>query len=383
MKPVQEEASRVTAGPFLSVDALTRWWQSGGMAPPKVSRLSEKALTRLITAIDAALAEADNASEILRLRASLDPSIVRLLDTVFTRPLSYRDGVLIQLAWGLELPRFDHTKKGEGARSTAKQIGLELPARHIPAVKDAYQNIGKNSPLLARGNEAEFDELLGWMNRATEDERKLLLDLCVALTARTSRPVLPMPQLARAELSFAKVVGFLDVLLATPSQGAHEQFAVAAFLEALINEFGLSGVGALGVRTKNINATDASAGTAADVQIVRGNRIEEAFEVSASGWKGKVDQALASAQAADLSRIHILAHVAQTDILSEVTTGNASTDVTVIDVRSFLRTLVAVLRKPAREEALQLLYTHLDRKQPVVERVNAFVGLLSSHALTA
>jgi hypothetical protein len=353
------------------------------MAHPTTPRLSNRVLIRLIAAIDSALAAALSPQQVTELREAADLSAVSLLDRVLKRPLSYRDGVLIQLAWGLELPEFDHTTKGEGARSTAGRFASELQKRHIPAVKDAYQNIGKNSPVLARGNEPAFDDLLRWMNGADECARQKLLDVAAATTAQTARPVLPMPQLARAELSFGKVVGLLDELLSIPSQGAHEQFAVAAFLEALIDEFGLSGVGALGVRTKNINATDASAGTAADVQIVRGNRIEEAFEVSASDWRGKVDQALSAARSADLSRIHILAHVAQSESLREAGTGNASTDLTVIDVRSFLRTLVALLKKPAREVALQILYTHLDRKQPDAGRVNAFVRLLSSHALSA
>jgi hypothetical protein len=352
------------------------------METARVPRLSDRVLRRLVQQIDSALA-VDPVHEVALRRAKVDPPAVKLLDQVLTRAVSYRDGVLIQLAWGLELSEFDHTTKGEGARSTASRFASELSRRHIPGVKDAYQNIGKNSPNLARGNEPAFDSLLRWMNHADESERGELLALAAALTAQTARAVLPMPQLARAELSFAKVISFLDELLSTPSQGAHEQFAVAAFLEALIDEFGLSGVGALSVRTKNINATDASSGTAADVQIMRGNRIEEAFEVSASGWRGKVEQALAAARSADLARVHILAHVAQSESFAEASTGNASTDLTVIDVRSFLRTLVAVLKKPGREVALQALYTHLDRKQPVVERVNAFVRMLSSHGLAA
>ena len=56
-------------------------------------------------------------------------------------------------------------------------------------------------------------------------------------------------------------------------------------LDALLYEFGLSTVGGLRVVTKNINASDASSGTAADVQIMRANKIEEAFEVSANNWR--------------------------------------------------------------------------------------------------
>ena len=58
-------------------------------------------------------------------------------------------------------------------------------------------------------------------------------------------------------------------------------------------------------------------------------------------------------------------------------------DVTVADVRSFLRILTAALRKPSREYALHRLYEHLDRNQPNSDLTNAVVKLLRSHAFTA
>lgn len=346
-------------------------------------RLSQRVKARVIQAIDAWLNDPESiGSNIVRLRAGFDSGALDLIDGALAAPPSYRDGVLIQLAWGIEQPEFDHTQKGEGARSTAKSIATELAARHIPAVKDAYQNIGKNMANLARGNVPAFDNLLRWMNGAEEAARLAALDLVAATVAATARPVLPMPELARVNLNFANVVSAMDELLSIPSGGAHEQFAVAAFLEALIDEFGLGGVGALGVRTKNINASDASAGTAADVQVMRGNKVEEAFEVSASGWRDKLDQAVLAAKNADLNRVHILSYVDNLEGL-QMLLGDNTTDVTVIDVKAFLRTLVAVLKKPAREVALVRLYEHLDRKQPDTNRVNAYVELLSRHSLTA
>lgn len=315
-------------------------------------------------------------------RSTLGSGPSKLMDGALLASNSYRDGVLIQLAWGLEQSGIDHTQKGDGARSAAGSIAKALAARHIPAVKDAYQNIGKNTANLARGNVPDFDNLLRWMNDASDESRLAALDLVAALVAATARPVLPMPQLARVNLTFANVVSVLDELLSSPSGGAHEQFAVAAFLDALIDEFGLGGVGALGVRTKNINASDASAGTAADVQIMRGNKVEEAFEVSASGWRDKLHQAIQAAKSADLNRVHILSNVQDLAGLQELL-GDNTTDVTVIDVRTFLRTLIAVLKKPAREVALVRLYEHLDRKQPDTNRVNEYVKLLGRHALTA
>lgn len=353
----------------------------GNPSPP--SRVSHRVTERLVGLLDHHLARPDAAAAAVgKLRVELDPRIVALVDETLKAPVSYRDGLFLQLAWGLEEVAFDHTLKGDGARSSAGMFGRALADRHIRSVKDAYQNIGKNITNLARGNIAPFDDLLRWMNGADEVERGKLLNLLAATVALTARPVLPMPTLARAELTFVKVATFLDALLAVPSAGAHEQFAVAAFLEALIDEFGLGGVGGLGVRTKNINAADASAGTVADIQVVRGNRVEEAFEVSASDWRGKVAQAIATARAAGLPRVHILAYVDNLEGLAAAL-GATTTDVTVIDVRVFLRSLGAVMRNPAREVALRLLYDHIERKQPDIERVNAYVRLLGSHALTA
>ncbi len=367
-----------------SVDPLRRRRHARGMrdsAPP--ARVSQRVIERLVASVDAHLNALEGAKAAVEaLRAGLEPRAIELLDGTLKAPVSYRDGVFIQLAWGLEEPNFDHTHKGEGARSSAAKFATALAERHIPFVKDAYQNIGKNSPNLARGNVAAFDDLLRWMNGASTGDRERLLDLLSATAALTARPVRPMPQLARAELTFAKVVGLLDALISTPSGGAHEQFAVAAFLEALIDEFGLGGVGGLAVRTKNINAADASAGTAADVQVMRGNRIEEAFEVSASDWHSKVAQAIQAARSADLPRVHILAYADNLEGLAEALLAT-TTDVTVIDVRAFLRSLAAVMKKPAREVALRLLYDHIERKQPDIERVNAYVELLGRHALTA
>ena len=302
----------------------------------------------------------------------------------FTKAMSYRDGLMIQLAFGLAAPEgFDHTQRGEGGRSVAQQLGRAHHARHIAKVNDAFENIGKNTKNLARGNLPEFDRLLGWMNTASSDLRKIMLSYILARVSLTARPVLPMPELARTSLTFVAVAGFLDELLNTPSGGAYEQFATTAFLGALVDQFGLGGVGALGVKTKNINASDASAGTAADVQIMRGGMVEEAFEVSANDWRSKVNQAIHAARGADLPRSHILAR--NGDDLSGLAEllGDTTVDVSVMEIRSFLRVLCGVLKKPAREDALRRLYDNTDRLQSDVTRTNRIVELLRSHALTA
>ena len=354
-------------------------------SPP--SRLSARVIERIVSKLDTFLADPGAAEKTVgNAEAHLGADILSDAWAVLTnKGLSYRDGLIIQAAWGLEetAEPFDHTQRGEGGRSVAQQLGKAHGARHIAKVNDAFENIGKNTPNLARGNLAAFDQLLRWMNGASVAEREALFEALVAAVALTARPVLPMPDLARTSLTFVAVSAFLDDLLNTPSGGAYEQFAATAFLGALVDQFGLGGVGALGVKTKNINASDASAGTAADVQIMRGGMIEEAFEVSANDWRSKVDQAIQAARGADLPRSHILAaNGGDISGLAELL-KDSTVDVSVMELKAFLRVLCGILKKPAREDALRRLYDNTDRLQSDVTRTNRIVELLRSHSLTA
>ncbi len=347
------------------------------------ARTSARVVERLLDHLDRHLSTLEGApAHIKVLRTVLPADAIALLDAALKAPLSYRDGVFIQLAWGLEEPGFGHTLKGDGARSAAKDFATALSARHIPGVKDAYQNIGKNTTNLARGNVPAFDDLLRWMDTAAPETRERLLDLLSAIVALTARAVLPMPTLATVELSFRKVASLLDDLLKLPSGGAYEQFAVAALLQAVIDQFDMGGVGRLHVKTKNINASDASTGASADVQIMRGSEILEAFEVSASDWRGKVSQAIAAARNIGTYRAHVLAYGDDLAGLDEAL-NDTTADISVMDVRGFVRLQIGVLKKPNRAAALVRLYELIETNQPDVERVNAYVKLLSRHGLTA
>ncbi len=346
-------------------------------------RLSAAVPTLVLGTVDRFIGDPEAAEAALHTGATRLPvDVIAQVEAVEGKK-SYRDGLLIQLAFGLVSPdALDHTQRATGGRWAAGALGRGFAERHIPAVRDAYQNIGKNSANLARGNEAEFDALLHWMNASGPDERHMLFEHIAARVAATARPVLAMPALRPAALTFANVARLFDELLATPSGGAHEQFAVAAFLEALLHEYGLGGfAGGLRVETKNINASDASSGSAADVQIMRGNKIEEVFEVSANNWRGKVAQAVTAAVGADQPRAHVIA-AAEGDDRDLADLESLAREVTVADVRSFIRILVAVLRRPARERGLQRFYELLDSRQPNTELTNGYVRILSRLQLT-
>lgn len=323
------------------------------------------------------------ASETVRVRSVLGDDVADRADKVMaTRALGYPAGLIIQTATGLigKLVK-GHTFRGEGARSAAQALGRCLHARHIAAVKDAYEGIGKSFDQLDRGHEPEFDEALRWLDGASLSDREEYLRYILATIALTARAVLPEPKLDRAKLTFHACAVFLDKLLAIQSAGAYQQFACAAFLYAMLDELGQIGPGALRVETKNLNASDASSKVNGDIQVLRGNRLEEAFEVTANDWRTKVAPALAAGKAADLQRVHIIAKVEPGFPENSKELAVEGVDLTVIDVHAYLRTLMAVMRKPAREAAFVRLYQHLDRHQPDVERVNAYVRLLRSEGL--
>ena len=313
-------------------------------------------------------------------RAALPEEPVADLDAVLAhRYLSYRDGIMIQLAYGLEVPEADLTQRQEGARGFAADLGTFLAQRHISGVKDAYQNIGKNNVSLTRGNVPRFDSFLRWATGATQAEREAALRLACASVAATARPVLPMPELNRSALTFARIVALLSGLLDTPSGGAFEQFAVAALLHTLIDNHG---EGRVRVETKNLNASDRSAFVAGDVQVASGSRVLEAFEVTANDWRTKLAGASKTIRDNDLSRLHIVAARPEGE---RAAVGAAlrelAEDVSVLDARQVVEVLAAVLTRPQRADALTRLYEYLDRYQPDTGRVNLLVERLRQAGL--
>ena len=118
-----------------------------------------------------------------------------------------------------------------------------------------------------------------------------------------------MPELGWAKLSFAAVCQLLDDLFSVGSEGAFEQFAVAALLSALIDQNGQTGYTGYRIETKSLNASDRSSRTAGDIQILSGSQVVEAFEVTAGSWSRKLDVVKKTIKEHDLSRFHVVAHV--------------------------------------------------------------------------
>jgi len=328
-----------------------------------------------------------NAAQIAKARAAaavLSKAQVALLDDVLkAKGRSYRDGLLIQLAYGITGTQ-DLTLRPEGARGLAGRVGRLLASLHIPAVKDANQNVGKNSQILTRGNLAAFDELLTWASSLPSHPDALRLQLLsaafqylAAAIAETARKIRPLPEIDRGKLTFGSVFGLLNHLWSTPSGGAHEQFGIAALLHALMAQ---NGRAEYRVETKNLNASDRSSRTAGDVQILHGTRVVEAFEVTANNWDSKLEQARRTLREHDLGRVHIVGRVLDwSDVEKQLDRGG---DVSALSVQAFGASMIAGLGKQFRAVALQRLYELLDRNQSNPAIVNAYVQLLEDHGLT-
>jgi hypothetical protein len=147
------------------------------------------------------------------------------------------------------------------------------------------------------------------------------------------------------------------------------------------------------VETKTLSAADASAGTAADVQVRDGGRLVEAYEVTANPWASKIAQAVAVLRHYDLYRVHIVApgpapsgqQIKDAVATSSLPAGLVATtiDLSVLDVRAECRSLIHRLGRPGRRTALNRLWEHLVHRQPNDQLVADYVSLLADAELVA
>lgn len=298
-----------------------------------------------------------------------------------TRNLSYRDALLIQLAYRDTIR--DLTIRPKGARSVAKNLGEFFEGAHIQGVKDAYQNIGKNSSTLVRGNFEPFDSFLKWAsdNEASKESLDVTFEYACGYVASTSRPVSTFPKLDKTKLSFARVMLLFDLLFDTGSQGAYEQFSIAALLDALIEQFEAKN---FRVETKNLNASDKSSSAAGDIQVFStGKILHDAYEITANDWSQKVHGITKTIKEFDLSRMHVIAKVGSDEnrraALNQL--KDLEDDISVLDVRSFAASLISILRKSGRAAAMKRLYEFLDQYQSDISKTNFYVATLSDMGL--
>lgn len=303
---------------------------------------------------------------------SLPPEIASSVDALanLRSSLGYRDGVLTALSHpivGGEI--VDVTQRPPSGRPASDLIGKDLlPALHIKGVKSAYQNIGKNQPNLVRGNNADWDALLVWAaNDATLEQIRVAYERVAAAIAATARTVLPKPRFRLAQLTFVKVMAVIDQMLNEASAGANEQYVIAALLTAVTQQ---ESSGLL-VRTKALNASDASSRSAGDIEVLHRNKLQEAVEVSANHFDTKFGQAMDAMAEYGLPRIHIVAPGLESGGYDELA-ESVDADISILDPLAFAAALVALLDRRGRENALTELYVLLDRYASA-ELTNAYV----------
>jgi len=311
------------------------------------------------------------------IKAALDALVAKGQYTV-------RDGILTLLAMevaGGDLIDWHSQPLHNPARSASRFLGSDLyPRLHIAGSAEALQTGVKGTgTYLDRSNET-WRAVLSWASEQTELEEVEAAYLYLAeKIAGTARALPDLPELDTPRLTFGRVFAVADEMLARPSGGACEQLLFAAFLGSWREQSGLPGF----VETKHVNAADAAAGTAADVQVKQGGQVIEAYEVTSEELASKVAQASRTLRYHDLPRIHVLAkrvgQLAASDLKDLVPKDK---DLSALDVREEIRSLVAGSDKPHRRQALETLYTLLIDKQPNDELVKEYVRSLFSEGLT-
>jgi len=360
------------------------------MGATEVARRLDDLLTGLVSGTHALTTDVD---------ASVRPQLDDLLSEVST----YRDAALIVLAYAVDAGTTERvTIPPPGRRTVAQKLASLLDVLHIRARRDAFQTLAKGSDSLLGRDKASWNQLLLW----TQEQRNMdLVEQAMGYLASgialTARDLPPMPILDIGRLTFHRAISVADELLDQPSGGAHEQFIFASLLHAVAEQQG----GGLRVDTKNLNAADAPARTAGDVQLwlttstparalsPAGGQLVDAYEVTANRWDTKIAQATTVLVQNDLRRIHIVARgpaPSAADIRNRVgatalPAGMSAdqVDISVLDVRAECRSLLHRLHRPGRRSALEKLWEHLVIRQPNDALVPAYVTLLHAAAIVA
>lgn len=312
------------------------------------------------------------------------------LDDLLSRIDTYRDAALIVLAYAVDAGTARHiATPPAGRRTVAQKLATLLDELHIRARRDAFQTLAKGTDTLLGRDRESWNQLLAWAERQTDTAViEQAMRYLASGIASTARDLPALPDLDVARLTFQRIVGLVDELFAVRSGGAHEQFVLAALFHAEAAE-----LGGRRVETKALSAADASAGTAADVQVLHGGRVVEVYEVTANPWTTKIAAAAAVLQHYDLPRVHIVAPgpaPAGPEIEAAVAAAAlpaglnaASVDLSVLDIRQECRSIVHRLTRPGRRSALQKLWEHLVVRQPNDALVGHFVERVQAAGLAS
>lgn len=258
------------------------------------------------------------------------------------------------------VPKLDSRLPGDRAASEA--LSKLLLRRNIPATLGALQSNTYRGGYRARQARdtslADFVEWAERQDRTVEDFHALFERLGAEFASHASAaPALPL--LFSGHFTFARTRILIERLLAHNSGGAYEQYLVAGLLTQEYQANGLR----WSVGTKRVGASDAVSNSVGDVQVRHRQRLQHAIEVSASGWRGKVSQAITSTRESGLAQATVVADAADLsgEALEVATGADRGVDVAVVDLGSYLDFVSARLRPDQRAEAVRLVYGYLVR----------------------
>lgn len=283
-----------------------------------------------------------------------------------------------------------HNMRLVGDRTASDAVAEVLRSLGIPGtspLQSSTYRAGYVSPQAKRsGLIASF---VRWVSDAARsfEEVSAAFERLAQMVAARANLTRPLPHIDHGRLTFAAVMRLIERLLDHPSGGAHEQYLFAALLGAVLDER----ADGLRVETGSLHGAD-KATKKADVEIRQGQNLIEAYEVSANRWDDKLAQAVQLLERRqEVSRVHIVAPGRPS--ADEIVAGLISSklppgvdplrlDVSVLDLRSELASLVARAGKHTRRTALGILYDFLRLLQPNPELADNLVGLLEELDLT-
>lgn len=308
----------------------------------------------------------DEKERAFRLSNPPPPNPKKWIDVLSTMVSGHRDAPLALMAFPTCLRRqFDLTDRFDGDRAASNELGEVLADLKIPAVKSALQNSTyRHGTTHARIKNPEAARLLEWASQAPLDDVESAFYYLAAKVAATAKNLPPMAPIDKFLLSWDRCTQVVDVLLSTPSQGAYHQFLFAGWLRAWVDSLE---EGAR-VVTKSLFGSDSSAGTAGDVQVVKGQAdVRAAYEVTANEWDTKLRQAAGVLRAHALQSVTILAGgtpPSPAELRLKMAVENIDlppgSEIAVLNVRDEILSLIhRVQNKTLRELAFATAYEYL------------------------
>ncbi len=241
----------------------------------------------------------------------------------------------------------------------------------VPSTQGAFQSSTYRGGYLAgQADNPSLTRFVRWTAAPgrTLEELQALFDSLTAAFAADSFIVPRLPLLNRRAFTFATFSEVITRLFKVQSQGAYEQYTLAALLAEYLDRFDAK----LRVATKPIFESDKAAGTAGDVDVRAGQNLAAAYEISSANWKLKLAQAVDALTARDeLDQITILANqpprsgseilaaLAELDLAPGVVPKEL--DVAVLGIWAECQSLAARLNRKEREGATIRLYNYLVR----------------------